>query len=54
MMNDGWGGVGEWFEMSPHPGKLVDGGSVLIGRGEYVGTSISSYSIVSTITLWFV
>ena len=39
MMSDGWAGVGEWFDMSPHPEELIDGGHVLVGRGHYVGTA---------------
>ena len=37
MMNDGWGGVGAYFDMSPHVDELFDGHSTLIGRGLYVG-----------------
>lgn len=32
MMAEGWGALGQWFEISPHPQELVDGGDVLIGR----------------------
>jgi 2-(1,2-epoxy-1,2-dihydrophenyl)acetyl-CoA isomerase len=39
MMSDGWGAVDRWFEMSPHPEKLIDGGDVLVGLGSYVGTA---------------
>lgn len=39
MMAEGWGAVGEYFDMGPQPEKLYDGGDVLIGRGWYVGTA---------------
>jgi ketosteroid isomerase-like protein len=39
MMGEGWGAVGQWFEMSPQPTELYDGGDTLIGRGFYVGTA---------------
>lgn len=37
MMTEGWGAVGNWFEMSPQIEELFNGGSVLVGRGFYVG-----------------
>ncbi len=37
MINDGWGAVGEYFEMVPEIEELYDGGDVLIARGHYVG-----------------
>ena len=39
MISEGWSGVGEYFDMSPQPDKLYDGGTVLIARGWYVGTA---------------
>ena len=38
MVDDGWGAVDRWFEISPRPDDLIDGGAVLVARGEYVGT----------------
>lgn len=37
MMREGWGAVGQWFEMSPVMEQMFDGGDVLIGHGHYVG-----------------
>jgi ketosteroid isomerase-like protein len=37
MMNEGWGALGDYFEMVPEVDKLYDGGDVLIARGNYVG-----------------
>jgi len=42
MMREGWAAVGEWFEMAPHAEELFDGGTVLIGRGYYVGKARST------------
>ena len=39
MIGEGWGAVGEYFEMGPQVDRLYDGGDVLIGRGWYVGTA---------------
>ncbi len=39
MTADGWGSVGLWFDMRPEVQELVDGGDVLIGRGDYVGVA---------------
>ena len=37
MMGEGWGAVGEWFEMAPEPARLIDGGDMLVAHGDYVG-----------------
>jgi len=39
MLGEGWGKVGEWFDMHPEPERLIDGGDVLIAHGHYVGTA---------------
>ena len=38
MLRDGWGRVGEAFDMHPEPDRFIDGGDVLIVHGYYVGT----------------
>ena len=38
MITDAWAAVGEWFEMAPQVDELIDGGNVLIGSGNYIGT----------------
>ncbi len=38
MVDDGWSAVDQWFELTPRPDDLIDGGAVLVVRGEYVGT----------------
>ena len=39
MIADGWGAIGQLFDMRPEPDRLIDGGDVLIVRGHYVGTA---------------
>lgn len=39
MMSDGWAAIDRCFEVNPRPDELIDGGAVLIGRGNYVGTA---------------
>lgn len=40
MLSDGWGRVGEDFEMGPQPEEIVATEDYIIGRGYYVGTAI--------------
>lgn len=37
MIEDGWGAVGQLFEIAPEIDQLYDVGDVLIARGHYVG-----------------
>lgn len=37
MLTEGWGGVGQYFELSPKVEELLEVGDYLIGRGSYVG-----------------
>lgn len=42
MMTDAWGQIDQAFEIIPQPEALVDGGGVLIARGDYIGTARST------------
>jgi len=46
MIGEGWGAVGEFFDMGPQVEKLYDGGDVLIARGYYVGTAKPTGKVV--------
>jgi ketosteroid isomerase-like protein len=39
MMSNGWAAIDRCFEVNPQPDELIDGGGVLIARGNYVGTA---------------
>lgn len=39
MITQGWAQVGRVFQMSPQPDRLIDGGDVLVGLGNYVGVA---------------
>lgn len=42
MMTDAWGVIDQAFEVTPQPEALVNGGEVLIARGDYVGFAKST------------
>jgi ketosteroid isomerase-like protein len=37
MINEGWGGIGQYLEMKPEVDAFFDAGDVLVVRGHYVG-----------------
>jgi 2-(1,2-epoxy-1,2-dihydrophenyl)acetyl-CoA isomerase len=42
MLTDGWGRVGQDFAMAPQPEEILVTEDYIIGRGDYVGTAIST------------